>query len=292
MSVGGFALVQSATGLFLPHDLRYLRMTVPELCGLGGGRVARFMFHDRVSFGGALIAIGFLYRWLEQFPLKAGQKWVWWAFLLSGVTGFGNFLSCLGYGYVDAWHCLATLVLLPIYIGGLALSRCALWEKAAGQLQRPGPGNQFWKTRLGLGRLLLLATAVGLCLAGTTILLIGMTRVFVPQDVRYMGLGAGELPAMNRRLLPVIAHDRASFGGAIATCGVLLFCCIWFGKPTRYLWQSVLLALGTGFVVAIGVHPVIGYNDLSHLAPAYLGALLFAVGIALCRKPMCERKEQ
>src|SRR5215472_14712559 len=65
MGVGGFALVQSATGLILPHDLGYLRMTMPELCGLGGGRVARFMFHDRVSFGGALIAIGFLYLWLE-----------------------------------------------------------------------------------------------------------------------------------------------------------------------------------------------------------------------------------
>src|SRR5690349_14332218 len=56
MLIGVFALVQSATGRFLPHDLSYLRMNLRQLCGLDGGRVARFMFHDRTAFGGALIA--------------------------------------------------------------------------------------------------------------------------------------------------------------------------------------------------------------------------------------------
>ena len=65
MGAGAFALLQSGTGHFLAHDLRYVGMETFELCGLGGGRVARFMIHDRVSFGGALIAIGLLYLWLE-----------------------------------------------------------------------------------------------------------------------------------------------------------------------------------------------------------------------------------
>jgi hypothetical protein len=127
-------------------------------------------------------------------------------------------------------------------------------------------------------------------MGGTTILVIGMTRVFVPQDLHYLGLGASDLVAINRRLVPLIAHDRAGFGGAIATCGLLLFCCVWFGCPSRSLWQTVLLAGSAGFVTAIGVHPLIGYMDFSHLAPAYLGALMFSTGITLCHKPMCMKQ--
>lgn len=118
-------------------------------------------------------------------------------------------------------------------------------------------------------------------------MLIGMTRVFVPQDLRYLKLRASDLLAINHRLVPLIAHDRAAFGGAIGTCGLLLFSCIWFGRPSRSLWQAVALAGSTGFLTAIGVHPLIGYTEFSHLAPAYLGALMFSAGIALCHGPMC-----
>ena len=118
-------------------------------------------------------------------------------------------------------------------------------------------------------------------------MLIGMTRVFVPQDLRYMGLGTSDLFAINRRLIPLIAHDRAGFGGAIATCGLLLLCSVWFGRPSRPLWQTVFLAGSSGFITAIGVHPLIGYTEFSHLAPAYFGAAMFSFGISLCYKPMC-----
>jgi hypothetical protein len=106
-------------------------MDMEQLCGLSDGRVARFMFHDRVSFGGAIIAIAVLYLWLERVPLKAGEGWAWWTFLLSGLAGFGSFLAYLGYGYLDSWHGLATLGLLPLYIGGLVLTRPEQWQKAA-----------------------------------------------------------------------------------------------------------------------------------------------------------------
>ncbi len=39
---------------------------------------------------------------------------------------------------------------------------------------------------------------------------------------------------------------------------------------------------------AIGVHPVVGYNDLFHLAPAILGAVLFIVGLILFYRRMHE----
>jgi hypothetical protein len=38
--------------------------------------------------------------------------------------------------------------------------------------------------------LIQLVTGMGLVIGGASILLIGSTRVFVPQDVRYLGLGA------------------------------------------------------------------------------------------------------
>jgi hypothetical protein len=288
MAAGGFAVLQAATGRLLPHDLRYLGMDTIQLCGLGEGRVTRFMSHDRVSFGGALIAIGLLYRWLAQFPLKAGQAWAWWTFLLSGVSGFGSFLAYLGYGYLDSWHGMATLCLLPLYVGGLLVSRGSLAGAPKSDSRLPGPLNAWWRTRLGVARVLLLATACGFVVGGTTIMLIGMTRVFVPEDLRYLGMSARDLLDINRRLVPLIAHDRAGFGGAIATCGLLLFCCAWFGRPSGSLWRTLSLAGRAGFVTAIGVHPLIGYTEFSHLAPAYFGALLFLIGIALCHKPMCE----
>src|ERR1051326_3712016 len=169
LAAGLFALLQSATGRLLPHDVRYLTMDTVELCGVGQGRVTRFMFHDRVSFGGALIAIGLLYLWLEQNPLKAGEAWAWWTFLLSGLSGFGSFLAYLGYGYFDLWHGLATAALLPLYVGGLMLS----WGSFSGD-EKSGRGLKLVSEALrpthpGSGHGLLLATALGLLIGGTTI---------------------------------------------------------------------------------------------------------------------------
>ena len=115
---GGFALFLSATLHFLPHDIQYLGMSAEQLCAVRDCRVVYFMFHDRVSFGGALVAIGSLYMWLAEFPLRNREMWAWWLLVLSGVAGFGSFGAYLGYGYLDTWHGVATLLLLPVFIGG------------------------------------------------------------------------------------------------------------------------------------------------------------------------------
>src|SRR5262249_20574865 len=123
---GLFALFLGLTGHFLPHDERFLGMTAEHLCSLHGCRVVHFMVHDRVSFGGALLAVALLYLWLTEFPLRQGQAWAWWTLLFSGAVGFASFLAYLGYGYLDRWHAVATLALLPCYGVGLALSRPGL----------------------------------------------------------------------------------------------------------------------------------------------------------------------
>jgi hypothetical protein len=278
---GLFAFFLAATGHFLPHDIAFLDMSVDALRTIAGGRLVYFMMHDRVSFGGAILAVGTLYLWLAEFPLRARQTWAWWTLLISGTVGFASFLAYLGYGYLDTWHGIATLVLFPLFVGGLiksfALVRSPL---RSGALFRPSSVTNLRST-YGVGRFLLLFMSWCLVLGGMIIMTVGMTSVFVPQDLEFMHVCAPDLEAVSPRLIPLIAHDRAGFGGGVCCCGLTMFFCIYCSPPSRSLWQSLAIAGAAGFGTAIGVHYPIGYTSLSHLAPAYFGATLFALGMAL-----------
>jgi hypothetical protein len=283
---GGFALFTSVMGHFLPHDIAFLDMTASQLCAINECRVVHFMIHDRVAFGGSLIAVGLLYMWMAEFPLRHKQAWSWWLFVITGVIGFGSFLAYLGYGYLDTWHGVATLLLLPCFIAGLILSYRTLSRPAnIGSLLRPSLIPR-WASTFGIGRALLLATAAGMIMGGLTIMVVGMTSVFVPQDLEFIGVTASDLQEINPKLIPLIAHDRAGFGGGIATCGITVLFCVWCGTPSRSLWQVLCLSGMVGFSTAIGVHPAVGYMDFLHLAPAVLGAIIYILGLALCFKPM------
>lgn len=280
------AIFIAATGHFLPQDVEFLGMTSGELCELHQCRIVHFMIHDRISWGGSLIAIGSLYMWLVEFPLKQKEAWAWWVLCITGIIGFSSFLAYLGYGYLDSWHGLATLGLLPIFLTGLIRSYLTLPKPVSLRALFQPSTTLNWKSPAGLGRLLLLITALGMIAGGATILTVGMTSVFVPQDLTFMNVGVDDLHAINPRLVPLIAHDRAGFGGGICTTGMTVLFCIWCGKPSRNLWQVLCLAGTVGFATAIGIHPIVGYNDFVHLAPANVGALTFLAGIALCYRPM------
>ena len=216
--------------------------------------------------------------WLADGPLRAGQSWAWWVLTGSGIAGFASFFAYLGYGYLDTWHGLATLGLLPCFVVGLARSF------VRGTPRKADWGS--WWSAVGMGRACLLATAVGMTAGGLTILTVGMTSVFVPQDFEYLGVGVDELGTLNPRLVPLIAHDRAGFGGAVCCLGLILAGCAWWAEPGRGLWWALVVAGAAGFGAAIGVHPAIGYTDPFHLAPAVGGAGLFVCGLALTRRRM------
>lgn len=130
--------------------------------------------------------------------------------------------------------------------------------------------------------------AIGMILGGAVIMGVGVTRVFVPQDLDYMGITVQELNAINPRLVPLIAHDRAGFGGGLFSGGLtVLFVLVCGVRPgARTLWIALLLSGVIGFACAIGVHPIVGYTSFTHLAPAYAGAIAFLLGIALLYRPM------
>jgi len=271
---GAFAIFQAATGHFLPHDAVYLGMTASELCALQSCRILHFMIHDRISFGGVLVAIGVLYIWLASFPLRRRESWAWWALALSSLAGFLSFLSYLWYGYLDTWHGAATLALAPMFVAGLVRARGLRRNTVE-------PRSVDLRSGPGVGRALLLLSSIGISAAGLTIMTVGMTRVFVPQDLQFIGMTRAAIGAINPHLVPLIAHDRAGFGGALVSFGVAMFACLRYARPSRALWQALTIAGVAGFGTAVGVHPAIGYLSVTHVGPAVLGCLVFAAGLAL-----------
>lgn len=269
---GAFAVFLSATGDFLPHDVHYLGLTAQQLCEVADCRVVDFMVHDRAAFGGSLLGLAVMYSWLALFPLRDGKRWAWWVFVVSGVTGFGSFLAYLGFGYLDTWHGVGSLLLLPLYWGGVVLTRRLVTDPA---VDRPRPRQ--W------GRLVLLAGAVGTFVGGATILTVGIGDVFVPEDLKFIGLAADRLRAVNPRLVPLIAHDRAGFGGAVLTLGLVSSASLLCHRLDRSLWEAMGLAGTMALGAALGTHFFVGYTDIGHLLPALAAAASLVIGLALGR---------
>lgn len=181
---------------------------------------------------------------------------------------------------MDSWHGVATLALLPFFIIGLVRSSSLVKKISVKALFSSFEKTEF-KTTYGIGRILLLFSALGIFLAGLTIMIVGMTTIFVPQDLEYMNITVCGIEQINKNLKPLIAHDRAAFGGGLATIGLLYFFIIKNAAPVINLWQILFVSMAIGFSSAIGVHFIIGYTNVSHLLPACLGAASGAGGLIL-----------
>lgn len=227
-----------------------------------------------------MAGIGIVYLWLVTFPLSDGEKWAWWTLAVSGGLGFASFLSYLGYGYLDTWHGVGTLLLLPVFVWGLVRTRRCV---AISEPPRDAFARLFSlpRDRVALGRLVLVLGAGGTFAAGIVILGIGITHVFVPEDIHFIGMGRSRLEDISPRLIPLIAHDRAGFGGAVAVIGLTTLLCLVFGRSTRSLFQAIALAGAVALGSTFAVHFAVGYEDPWHLTPPVLALASLVLGEVL-----------
>jgi dihydroorotate dehydrogenase len=277
MIVGGLAAWAIAgSTVLLPYDEAFLGMTRAELEAFNA-HLPHFMSHDRITLAGTMISIGILYAQFASHGMREGLHWARTAVVSSCAVGFPSFFLYLGYGFFDPLHAAAAAVLLPMFL--LSLRRSP-------DLPYRGPvslaNDRSWK-RAMWGQLCFVALGAALAVGGLTIAAVGVTGVFVPTDLEYLGMTPGQLDAFNPRLIPLIAHDRAGFGGALFADAVAVLAAALWGiqMGNRWLWRTLLAGGAPAFLAALGVHFGIGYTDFVHLLPAWFACALYVAGLAL-----------
>ncbi len=271
------ALLFSATTVILPYDESFLGMTRQQMKTINPN-LLHFMAHDRTTLAGAMIAIGILYVGLSWHGIRAGLHWAKVAVIVSAITGFLSFFLFLGFGYLDPLHAFVTIVLLQFLLLGVIGKSTAPLQATPPDLQTDIP----WKQSLW-GQLLLILHAGGLMLAGVAISIIGVTQVFVQEDLLFMQTTADALRAADPKLIPLIAHDRATLGGMLLASGwVFLLPVLWgYRRSLTWLWWIMMGAGVAAYLSAIAIHYLVGYTHLSHLLPAFAGCALFLIGMVL-----------
>jgi dihydroorotate dehydrogenase len=137
-----------------------------------------------------------------------------------------------------------------------------------------------WK-KSQLGQSMFVISGMCLLSAGIVISTIGMNGVFVPEDLMFFSLTPEQISAFNEKLTPLIAHDRAGFGGALISEGFLLLTITLWGykEGAKWIWWTLALGGLPGFLTGIGTHFMIGYDNHFHLSPAYLLFVFYIVGL-------------
>lgn len=277
MIVGGLlAWWIGETQVLLSYDLNFLGMTIPDIHHVNH-HLLHFMSHDRITLAGTMVSIGIVYYQLARHGQRYGQHWARTALATSGIVGFSSFFLYLGYGYFDPLHALAAVLLLPMFILSMR-----------GHADRPSrkPVNlrndRVWRLAMW-GQLCLVALGISLTAGGIAIAGVGVTDVFVKADLAFLGTTPEALYEANPKLLSLIAHDRAGFGGALL-CDALaiLIIALWgIGEGERWLWWTLLVGGAPAFYAGLSVHYGIGYIDFLHLLPAFVALFLYAAGLIL-----------
>ncbi|MFS1512095.1 dihydroorotate dehydrogenase [Chengkuizengella sp. SCS-71B] len=277
--IGGIiALYLGLTQVILSYDEKFLGMSKEQLTLFFSKRLIFFMAHDRITLSGTMISSSILYGGLSFYLIKNGVHWARKAVVIAGVIGFLCFFLFVGYGYFDKLHALLWVILLSFFILGLKDKNKINKIDACSNLTN----SQAWRKSLW-GQLLFISLSIAFIIAGISISIIGITSVFVKEDLQYLCLPPTLLNQVNENIIPLIAHDRAGFGGALLTEGtLLLMISLWgFKEGARWLWMMLLLAGIPGFTLAIGTHFMIGYVDIVHLAPAFVAFFMYIFGLIL-----------
>jgi dihydroorotate dehydrogenase len=277
------ALVIAATRVVLLYDEAFVGMSREALAAINP-RLLAFMTHDRVSLAGTMVAIGVMYVGLSLFGVRRGLHWAQQSIFISAFTGFASFFLFLGFGYFDTFHAFVTAVLLQLLLLGLHCRLGTYVPDRAPSLR----SDAAWRWSLW-GQLLLVIHGFALLAAGVAISVIGVTQVFVLEDLAFMQTTPEALRTANPRLLPLVAHDRATFGGMLLAAGwVFLLPTLWgFRNGSAGLWWTLLSAGLAAYLPAIGVHYAVGYTELMHLLPAFAGLGIFLLGMALSYSFLC-----
>jgi hypothetical protein len=282
MIAGGIlAMIIASTRIVLPYDESLCGMTRGQLIALNP-RLLPFMAHDRVSLAGTMISIGILYAALGWFAVRRGSHWAQVAVFMSAIAGFFTFFFFLGFGYFDPFHAFVTAVMLQFTLLCLTMAPSprqpvhAEWHETAA-----------WR-RGQWGQLLFIMIGMVLTGAGLVISFIGCTSVFVHEDLAFMRTTATALVASYERLVPLVAHDRASLGGMLIANGIVIWLSAQWGfrGGERWLWIAFAWAGNVAFASAVAVHYLVGYDSSFHLAPAIVGWVAWNVALGLTREWM------
>lgn len=278
MMIGGLLVwVVAETRVLLPYDEAFVQLTQVQLAAVNANLLA-FMRHDRVTLAGTMLSIGILYSMLAWHGLRWHCHWAWRTLLWSGAVGFASFFLFLGFGYFDPLHALVSLLLLPLFVLGM------LGDYPAPPVVRMPDwhNDRQWRQSLW-GQAIFVGLGFGLIVGGAVIATIGTTSVFVHEDLAFMQVTASELAQASPNLVPLIAHDRAGFGGALVANGLAVLCsALWgFRRGAAWLWWMFLGAGLSGFGAALYTHWAVGYTNWLHLAPLWIGLILFGIGLQL-----------
>lgn len=284
MLVGGvMALVIALTRVVMPYDEQFVGMTRGQLAQVNDNLLP-FMTHDRVTLAGTMLAVGVLYTALSWCGIRRGWHWAHVAVITSAFSGFFTFFGFLGFGYFDPLHAFVTVVLFQFLLLGVHSDRSRPAYDDVPNLTN----HAAWRASLW-GQLLYVIQGVLLIVAGGVITTYGMTSVFVPEDLEFMQTTAEALCAANPQLVPLVAHDRATFGGMLIACGItVLLSAMWgYRQGNAWLWWALFAGGNIAYIATILVHWGVGYTDLKHLLPAYGGLLLVWTGSTLSRAFLC-----
>ena len=270
--------------VLLWYDRDYLGMTLHELHA-ANHHLVHFLQHDRITMAGTMVAIGALYTGLAVGGIRRGWPWAREVYLLSGAIGFPTLLYFLATGFVEPLHTATAIVLFPMFVAAVRRTPHApRWRLAP---EGPEPERR----RALVGQLLLIVTGAGLFVGGAVISVVGLTGVFVPTDLTFLGTSTQTLEAVSPRLVPFVAHDRAGFGGALMASAVAIVLLSAWGWRRGESLGVLDPVRGGGRRLPAGSRgarrdPL---PDFIHLAPVYFGIAMTGTGLLLARPYLCAR---
>ncbi len=288
MVFGGIlATAIALTRVVLPYDEAMIGISRIELAAIND-RLLDFMKHDRITLAGTMFSVGGLYVSLSWFAVRRGAHWASFAVFLSAFTGFVSFFLFLGFGYFDPFHAFVTAVLFQFLL-------LAVFSDDPNQKRHCYPdlrNDRAWRRALW-GQLLFIIHGATLIVAGLVICTVGITSVFVTEDMEFMCTTPEKLMSANANLIPMVAHDRATFGGMLISCGIAVALTALWGvrRGAIWIWWMMLVCGVTPYVMTIWVHHAVGYIDVKHLAPAYGGVAALLLGSWLWRAYLADRSD-